>query len=226
MSFQENIHEFDQENQRVSPQQFVAEQEKSLQERIMAYLFIGETDLRYIRKILGASYHSLLQEFENDRRVAMAHYVGMCERLAVEIAKTVGSPAGFTIEELHFQANKTNLKRTFRAKWWASAHSLIDLVWASVLFFTRPRYWLYASIGSVLTFALLFWITGSLHGPIQDSRLGFWDCLFCSMMAVTAGYGDIHPDATGKALLFIEVAVGYVLFGILISIIMKKIIRY
>ncbi len=84
--------------------------------------------------------------------------------------------------------------------------------------FTRYVIWCLAVI---LLFGLLYYF---LPGSISET--GFWNSLYFSVVTfTTSGYGDIRPMFwVGRILVVVEVITGYVMAGLLIAILARRII--
>lgn len=87
--------------------------------------------------------------------------------------------------------------------------------------------WLLWVVGVILTFALLFYLN---PGMVQYSAGGevtyFIDNLYFSVVTFTTlGYGDITAVTTlGRILVLIEVMFGYLMGGLLVAILAKKVL--
>jgi len=210
----------------LEPYKFIAQVELLVWEYIETSLEIDEREWQPVKNVLNVSHDALLDKFGGDLSMTQTKYAVLCESLVHRLDKEFGVAAESIIEPLRFEINKINWQRLAKLKLIWKPNELVNLLWATILLVSRPRLWLVSTLIFILLFAILYWVTGSLHNADSSCPLGFWDSLFFSMMAVTTGYGDIHPDATGRTLLFFQVAFGFVLLGILISIIVKKIVRY
>ncbi len=92
-----------------------------------------------------------------------------------------------------------------------------------------------------IIFAVIFWLEGLCHCGLinwKDSfaaeHNSFWGCMNRAMAAVyfsvvtltTLGFGDIHAgNWVGSIVVMIEVILGYVMLGLLISILANKVAR-
>lgn len=76
--------------------------------------------------------------------------------------------------------------------------------------------WSFSCIAVLLLFGILFYLTQSI-GPVKHA----FDYLYFSTITFsTLGYGDIHPiTTTGQVLSCLEVACGFIMFGILLTLI-------
>lgn len=226
MNRQKPIVERIQEIKLLEPYRFMAELETIVWNYLRVSLEIDERSLEPFRAALETSRNAISDKFEGDSIVTSLQFVNLCEGLIHKLITHFGYVAEPIIQELQYHVNKINLRRGFKPSVLWHPSELISLAWAFVLFLSRPKYWLTTTLGSIVLFAVLYRTTGSLSDNSSSCPLGFWDSLFYSIMAVTTGYGDIHPNDLGKFILSVQVISGYVLLGILVSIIVKKIIRY
>jgi Ion channel len=76
--------------------------------------------------------------------------------------------------------------------------------------------WSFSCIAVLLLFGILFYLTNSI-GPVRH----VFDYLYFSTITFsTLGYGDIHPTTTtGQILSCLEVACGFIMFGILLTLV-------
>ena len=98
-----------------------------------------------------------------------------------------------------------------RAFWWISDYGL--RTWRIIVTF----------FGLAFVFALVYWLWPSsvmVNGEIGDIR-GLWHAVYFSVVTMTTlGFGDIvaNPDSwIGQTLLMVQVILGYVLLGALIT---------
>ncbi len=83
---------------------------------------------------------------------------------------------------------------------------------------TRYSLWV---VGVVLTFAAIYALS-----PGMISKPGWLNALYFSVVTfVTLGFGDLVPlTAAGKALVMAEVAIGYLMGGLLVSILARRVV--
>jgi hypothetical protein len=73
----------------------------------------------------------------------------------------------------------------------------------------------------IMGFATAYRVTAVVgsSGSTSDTSLGFFDYFYFSVITFsTLGYGDLHPiGVLGQALACLEVAAGFIMFGVLLS---------
>ncbi len=119
-----------------------------------------------------------------------------------------------------------NIRRKNWGKWYKE-HRILK--WPVKLFWSFSDYgrstWRIISwfFGLALAFALVYWLVPNcvkVYGNVGDIR-GYWHALYFSIVTMTTlGFGDIaaNPDSwLGQTLLMIQVILGYVLLGALIT---------
>jgi hypothetical protein len=76
--------------------------------------------------------------------------------------------------------------------------------------------WALSCLAVLLLFSILFYLTGSIE-PIKHT----FDYLYFSTITFsTLGYGDIHPaNTTGEILSCLEVGCGFIMFGVLLTLV-------
>ena len=87
--------------------------------------------------------------------------------------------------------------------------------------------WLLWVLGVIFCFALLFYLnTGIIQFSNGNDVTQFIDSLYFSVVTFTTlGYGDITAVTTiGKLLVLIEVMFGYLMGGLLVAILAKKVL--
>jgi hypothetical protein len=76
--------------------------------------------------------------------------------------------------------------------------------------------WFLSCLAVLILFSLLFYFTNSI-APVTHAFDYFY---FSTITFSTLGYGDIHPTGTiGQAMACLEVACGFIMFGILLTLI-------
>jgi hypothetical protein len=76
--------------------------------------------------------------------------------------------------------------------------------------------WFFSCLGVLTLFSILFYLTGSI-APITHAFDYFY---FSTITFSTLGYGDIHPtNTTGEVLSCLEVGSGFIMFGILLTLV-------
>lgn len=88
--------------------------------------------------------------------------------------------------------------------------------------FSRYMAWVVAFI---VSYAGLYWLFPSFLNAVPTTR-SLIDCLYFSMVTfATVGYGDITPvSIAGRLIVMSEIAVGYIMGGLLVAILAKRVI--
>ncbi|MCJ7546994.1 MAG: pentapeptide repeat-containing protein [Deltaproteobacteria bacterium] len=87
--------------------------------------------------------------------------------------------------------------------------------------------WLIWSLGFVVIFSIIY--SSHLHWFKQSAELGWFDVLYFSVVTFTTlGFGDVtphHGNVAAQSWIMIEVAIGYIMLGGLVSILANKLAR-
>ncbi len=123
------------------------------------------------------------------------------------------------LAKMHYRMLLYRLQKKYAT---LAIYAILD---ATSRFGTNFQRWGLTTIGTVLLFGALMMVTDSHQTGSSMIALGSWyDYFYFSVIAfTTAGFGDILPS-TGllKLVVAIEVLLGYVMLGILINLIQRK----
>jgi len=98
---------------------------------------------------------------------------------------------------------------------------LSKLLWVTSDYGRSLTRWLFWVLGIVVMFGFFYWLY-----PNATNSSGYWDAVYFSFVTFTTlGYGDILPIALlSKCVVVLEVVLGYMMGGLLVAILAKKVI--
>lgn len=139
-----------------------------------------------------------------------ADFDGRTSFVGVRLSSIDFSLAGQLKDHAHSQQRIQDLKSKYP--------QVATVLWATCDYGRSfPRFFSWCG-GVILVFALAYWLfPGSLN------KNGFWNSLFFSVMTFATSGCDIQAiSATGKLLVSIETAIGFLMTGLLVSILVKR----
>lgn len=196
-------------------------EKNNLQRNILEYL--------YDAQLLHIKVHHCLNEDYNKKILSL---LDMGNKIKYSARfKTVG--ASFDLDKVsdffYIQENTLRGQNYYRNRsYWKF---ILYWMWGrSCSYGTSISKWFSMSAVFILMFGIIFWCATLFNIPVVDSTnipMNWFSHLYFSVITFTTlGYGDIAPvNMCGQILCTIEVVVGYLMLGGLLSVFSKKIIK-
>jgi len=161
-------------------------------------------------------FEVLVRLLKDDPRSKNARYRRLMH-IFITVAKKLSTnypyEADFIVSRLYYKSYWYAWLLAFTEK------RVIDFLKFTLLLLTIPHLWCSLTIFFWITFAFLFYWTKTIPG--------LTDAFYSSIITFTSmGVYRASLDGIGKFLVGLEVVLGYFMLGILISIIIRKILRW